>query len=765
MRKNKILAIICSVSLLGTMLVGCGQQDADKAAPDAQTDSSDARSSIEEMDSVVQSMEAANLITHSDSSGKEETVYVLLDANGNKTDTIVSEWLKNPEGAQTMYDSTKLKDVEVVKGNASYTQDDDMLVWNSDGGDIYYQGKSDKEVPVNVEVTYTLNDAKVDATEIDHASGHLVVNYNYTNNYAEEMVIDGERRTVYQPFAMMTGMMLDNEKVSNIEVTNGKAINSGDYTIVFGMAMPGLAESLGIDSDEIEIPESVIVEADVQDFSMPMTVTVASNNALSELGLDEFDSVDELKDKAGQLNDGINMLSDGAGQLNDGIITLSDGTDSLKDGTVDLVSGVGALNDGAVSLSDGAGKLSDGTKKLSGGATQVNDGAGALKDGLHKLKDNTPALESGVNDLSSGAAQLNAGLSQINTNSAALNTGAESLVEGANQLAAALNPSSDSVTALCNGATVLSAGMTQAKGGVDGVLAAYQSLAGNLQLISDSLSGQISALESVSVPEEGATEAELAAYQAAQEELSALTTLKGNIDECKNGLNSVNGQTEGLSQSMQTLASGAATLDSGINQGLVTSLTQAQAGATELSTGATNLKQGIKAYTDGVVSCTDGATKLNDGLTALKGQLPALSEGLNKLTDGADSLAAGTDELAKGAGELVTGSSTLADGAMQLADGTGRLNDGSIELKDGVISLSDGVYELLDGSGRLKEGVEEYRTEGIDKITDLVSNNIEKYYDRLCAVRDYADEYTSFAGSGNDTDSSVKFIIRTDAVN
>ena len=760
MRKNKILAIICSVSLLGTMLVGCGQQDADKAAPDAQTDSSDARSSIEEMDSVVQSMEAANLITHSDSSGKEETVYVLLDANGNKTDTIVSEWLKNPEGAQTMYDNTKLKDVEVVKGNASYTQDDDMLVWNSDGGDIYYQGKSDKEVPVNVEVTYTLNDAKVDATEIDHASGHLVVNYNYTNNCAGEMVIDGERRTVYQPFAMMTGMMLDNEKVSNIEVTNGKAINSGDYTIVFGMAMPGLAESLGIDSDEIEIPESVIVEADVQDFSMPMTVTVASNNALSELGLDEFDSVDELKDKAGQLNDGINMLSDGAGQLNDGIITLSDGTDSLKDGTMDLVSGVGALNDGAVSLSDGAGKLSDGTKKLSGGATQVNDGAGALKDGLHKLKDNTPALESGVNDLSNGAETLKDGLSQINTKSVELKNGADSLVAVADQLAKDLNSLSNSVTTLSNGATGVSEGATQAEDDVDEVLKVYESVADNLKGISDSLDGQISALNSLSLSED-ATEAELAAYQAAQEELSALTTLKGNINECINGLNSVNGQTERLSQPMPTLASDAATLDSGINQ----TLTQAQEAANALSTRATYLQTGIKDYTDGVASCTAGAKKLNDGLIALEGQLPALSEGLNKLTDGADSLAAGTDELAKGAGELVTGSSTLADGAMQLADGTGRLNDGSIELKDGVIRLSDGVYELLDGSGRLKEGVEEYRTEGIDKITDFVNNNIEKYYDRLCAVRDYADEYTSFAGSGNDTDSSVKFIIRTDAVN
>ena len=720
MRKNKILAIICSVSLLGTMLVGCGQQDADKAAPDAQTDSSDARSSIEEMDSVVQSMEAANLITHSDSSGKEETVYVLLDANGNKTDTIVSEWLKNPEGAQTMYDSTKLKDVEVVKGNASYTQDDDMLVWNSDGGDIYYQGKSDKEVPVNVEVTYTLNDAKVDATEIDHASGHLVVNYNYTNNYAGEMVIDGERRTVYQPFAMMTGMMLDNEKVSNIEVTNGKAINSGDYTIVFGMAMPGLAESLGIDSDEIEIPESVIVEADVQDFSMPMTVTVASNNALSELGLDEFDSVDELKDKAGQLNDGINMLSDGAGQLNDGIITLSDGTDSLKDGTMDLVSGVGALNDGAVSLSDGAGKLSDGTKKLSGGATQVNDGAGALKDGLHKLKDNTPALESGVNDLSSGAETLKDGLSQINTKSVELKNGADSLVAVADQLAKDLNSLSNSVTTLSNGATGVSDGATQAEGDVDEVLNVYESVVGNLNGILETLDTQIETLESL--PDD-ATEAQ---KQAAQDELNTLNPLKGNIDECLAKLNSVNEQKENLNQSMETYAFDAATLDSGINQ----TLTQAQAAAKALSTGATNLQQGIKAYTDGVVSCTDGATKLNAGLTALKGQLPALSEGLNKLTDGADSLAAGTDELAKGAGELVTGSSTLADGAMQL-----------------------------------KEGVEEYRTEGIDKITDFVNNNIEKYYDRLCAVRDYADEYTSFAGSGNDTDSSVKFIIRTDAVN
>lgn len=724
MKSKKAIAILCSVSLLVMSLTGCGKAK--------MTEEEKVQNSIREMDSVVQTLEQANVIKHSDNAGKEETVYVLLDANGNQNETIVSEWLKNPEGAETVYDTSFLSDMEVVKGTASFTQNEDnSVIWNADGGDIYYQGKTDKEAPVSVSVTYELDGTRVDASAIDRANGHLKVTYDYANNASKEIIIQGDTRTVFQPFAMISGAMFDNEKATNITVTNGKAINSGDYTIVFGMAMPGLKESLGIDDEKIHIPESVTIEADVVDFSMPMTVTVASNNALAELGLDDFDSLDELKEKTELLEDGMSQLMDGADQLNDGMNTLSDGTMTLWDGTLDLVDGAGQLKDGAASLSSGANELSEGARKLSDGANQVNGGANALKDGLHQLQDKTPELANGVNELKSGAGALNDGLNQVNANSEALNNGVAGLVQGANQLAGALNPEGDSVQTLRVGATSLMNGTESARKGINQLLESYQSVTDNLNKISQSL---------------------------------AACDTSSELQKCVDGLKVINTQTAELAESMGSIADGASSLDKGINEELVDALTQAQSGANALCAGATQLQSGVSAYTAGVASCADGAGKLNDGLSTLQGQIPALTDGVAQLTDGADRLADGTNELAGGAGDLASGSVTLADGATSLADGTKKLSDGTGNLKDGVISLSDGVSKLLDGSADLKDGVIDFNDEGISKITDLVNNDIDKYYDRLVAVRDYAKEYTTFAGANDGIDSSVKFIFKTEPV-
>ena len=756
MKSKKAIAILCSVSLLVMSLTGCGKAE--------MTEEEKVQNSIREMDSVVQTLEQANVIKHSDNAGKEETVYVLLDANGNQNETIVSEWLKNPEGAETVYDTSFLSDMEVVKGTASFTQNEDnSVIWNADGGDIYYQGKTDKEAPVSVSVTYELDGTRVDASAIDRANGHLKVTYDYANNASKEIIIQGDTRTVFQPFAMISGAMFDNEKATNITVTNGKAINSGDYTIVFGMAMPGLKESLGIDDEKIHIPESVTIEADVVDFSMPMTVTVASNNALAELGLDDFDSLDELKEKTELLEDGMSQLMDGADQLNDGMNTLSDGTMTLWDGTLDLVDGAGQLKDGAASLSSGANELSEGARKLSDGANQVNGGANALKDGLHQLQDKTPELANGVNELKSGAGALNDGLNQVNANSEALNNGVAGLVQGANQLAGALNPDGDSVQTLRAGATSLMNGTESAREGVNQLLTNYQSVTSNLSGISQSLEVYIASLNTVTLSEEPSEE-EVAAYDMTQNMIATLSELQNGVQACVGGLEAINTQTAGLAQSMGSIAAGATSLDAGINEELVGALTQAQIGANALCAGATQLQSGVSAYTAGVASCADGAGKLNDGLSTLQGQIPALTDGVAQLTDGADRLADGTNELAGGAGDLASGSVTLADGATSLADGTKKLSDGTGNLKDGVISLSDGVSKLLDGSADLKDGVIDFNDEGISKITDLVNNDIDKYYDRLVAVRDYAKEYTTFAGANDGIDSSVKFIFKTEPV-
>lgn len=49
--------------------------------------------------------------SHAAESGKEETVYVVADASGNTQDVIISNWLRNKDGANTITDRTDLQDI------------------------------------------------------------------------------------------------------------------------------------------------------------------------------------------------------------------------------------------------------------------------------------------------------------------------------------------------------------------------------------------------------------------------------------------------------------------------------------------------------------------------------------------------------------------------------------------------------------------------------------------------------------------------------
>lgn len=67
-----------------------------------------------------------------------------------------------------------------------------MRVWTTDGEDVYYQGTSDKELPVTLKVTYTLDGKEVTAEELAGRSGHVVIRFDYENNQYENVEIDGK---------------------------------------------------------------------------------------------------------------------------------------------------------------------------------------------------------------------------------------------------------------------------------------------------------------------------------------------------------------------------------------------------------------------------------------------------------------------------------------------------------------------------------------------------------------------------------------------
>lgn len=716
---KRVMTLGCVVLLVMANVCGCGMQ----AQAVEQTEE---ENNLKELQNAVEELAGnSDIVRHSSTAGKEETVYAILDAGGNPVETIVSEWLKNPEGKDDLSDVTELQDISVVKGDSSYVADGEKKVtWKTSGNDVYYQGTTTKELPVKVSIQYELDGNVVEPSVLEGASGHLKMTFSYENNTAKEVTVAGEKCTIYQPFVMLSGLILDNEKVSNVTVENGSAVNNGDSTMVFGIAMPGLKESLGMndlkndDGEEIDIniPENVVIEADITDFSLLMTLTVASNSALEELGLDDIDSIDDLKADMDELTNGMNDIIDGTTQLDDGVGELSGGTGELSDG-------VNKLSDGTVEFVEGAHKLSD-------GAAQVNDGAIALKNGLSNLKQGTPALVTGIGALSSGADELSGGLNTIISNNDTLNGGAAQLSDGLNALNASLNntEAQTKIQALVNGSSDFASGLsTTANVLSPSTLAgyAYKSEDGDYkQLIAD-LSNYAEELDETNPTMAGNIQTMINTYESlydiVAQAASGVNNLNDNYEVIKGGIGATAGSINDVSYAVGQLAAGAG-----------------------------QLKEGVAGYTTGVSQAASGAKTLDEGLASLNSQVPVLVGGIDQLVSGADALASGT-------GELSNGASSLSSGADELNHGTG-------ELKNGVSSLLDGVAELLDGTGELKEGVIKYNEEGIKKLADLVNKDLEKYYDRLCAVQDYAREYSSFTGCEEGTECSVKFIYKTDSI-
>jgi AraC-like DNA-binding protein len=277
---------------------------------------------------------------------KEETVYVNANADGSEDQITVSNWLKNAGTEKNLKDESELKDIKNVKGDEEFTQSGNELTWQTDGEDIYYQGTTTKEPPVSVKFTYYLDGKEIKPDDLAGKSGKLKIKVDYTNNTKTTVDINGKKETMYTPFVLMTGMILPQDTFSNVKIDNGKVISDGSRNIVIGFGMPGLQESLGLNSDSLEdlvsgdsdfeLPESLEITADVENFSLDSTFTVALDDVLDTIDTDNITGYDDLKDA-------LSDLEDAAMELVDGSKALSDGVDTLKDSYKELDDGIGTL--------------------------------------------------------------------------------------------------------------------------------------------------------------------------------------------------------------------------------------------------------------------------------------------------------------------------------------------------------------------------------------------------------------------------------------
>ena len=677
---------------------------------------------------------------------KDETVYVLAGADGTVQKIIVSDWIKNAMAADSLEDKTELSDIENIKGDESFTLGgDNSCVWDAQGNDIYYQGNIEKELPVQMSVCYTLDGQAIAPEALAGQSGHVTIRFDYKNMQYEEVLLDGKTEKIYVPFTMLTGMLLDTEVFRNVTISNGKLINDGDRIAVVGIAFPGLQEDLAISKEKLDIPDYVEISADVENFEMGMTMTLATTELFGAIDSDKLD-LHELSDAMAELTDAMGQLMDGSSQLYDGLCTLLE-----KSG--DLVSGINKLAEGAAQLKAGA-------ESLDSGAAQLQAGAAQLSSGLNTLNANSSSLNGGARQVfSSLLSMANTQLSEAGLSVPALTIdNYASVLDG---VIASLDDTAvyqaalEQVTATVNAnrgmieEKVTEAVQAQVEAEVSAqVTAAVQETVTQAvheneaqfraaviqQALGMTVEEYKAAIEAGLVTQEQQDAVNAAVEAAMQAEIDA----RMQREEIQAQINPVTQQTVGeqmQSDEIQALIASNTELQvqQAISEAMSSDAVQAQlSAAAEGAKSVIALKSSLDSYNAfylGLITYTSGVS--------------SAAAGANELKTGADALKAGTSELSAGAAELLQGIQTMKDSAPALVDGITQLRDGSMELSDGL---------------------KQFNEEGIQKLIEAVDGDLDGLSNRIRVTADVAKHYTSFSGISEDMDGDVKFIYKTDSI-
>lgn len=254
---------------------------------------------------------------------KDETVYSKINTNGEQYTTIVNDHIKNEKEEKIINDISDLLNIENTNGDEELQKEGNNLVWDANGSDIYYQGETQKELPIECKVTYTLDGKEIMAKDLAGKSGKVKVTIEYINKDEHTVKINGKNETMYTPFVVICGTIIKNENNKNIEITNGKVIDDGTKTTVIGISIPGLQESLGISKQKIDVPNKVEINMESTDFELNNIVTYVTPKVIEDSDLKIFDEIDEIYSK-------VNTLQSSSQQLEDGANTLKQGTDTYN---------------------------------------------------------------------------------------------------------------------------------------------------------------------------------------------------------------------------------------------------------------------------------------------------------------------------------------------------------------------------------------------------------------------------------------------------
>lgn len=545
---------------------------------------------------------------------KKETVYVKTDAAGGSPSITVSDWLKNVNGSGRLADRSDLTGITNLKGSEKFDQSGSALTWQTKNKDIYYQGQTDKSLPLSVHISYKLDGKPITAKDIAGKSGRLEMTIDYDNT----STTDG----IHTPFAVATALNLPAKTFTDVQIDHGTVVADGTNNVTVGLAFPGLAENLGLAGQtRIQIPESVTITASVKNFAMGPTITSASTDVLEKAGLDKIDSFSDL-DRA------VSRLQNASARLVAGSL-------AAKNGSAKLTAGAGTLANGLTAYTGGV-------ATAAGGSASLTAGANTLAGGLATLNGKTPALTKSVADLYKGSQQLVTAYGNKETD--------KTILKGANDLA--------------SGTTTLKSNV----GKLTGLNSLIDQNISNLNTLKTTLASTKTLRESLeqlkttedkilaSDPTDNGAKIASKNLETILNQMPSKEAINAQTKQIDGGITTLKTTKGDLGKKLQNLQVGAAQVDSGM-QTLNTSLQTVAAGTSQLNDGLKELNGNTGSLSAGVGQLARGSKTLAKGSKTLSDGLATLKANNAKLSSGASQLTAGSATLTSGLGSLYSGMS------------------------------------------------------------------------------------------------------------
>ena len=366
-------------------------------------------------------------ITHADKAGdnetigepvkveKNETVYVILAHNGKVLEQRVVNRLYSNGKPDEVVDYGDYISVRSMETGTKPEIRNNRIIWDSDlltKGDIYYEGITDKEVPVEIDIKYFLDDVQVNAEDLAGKSGIVRIEIKIKNRMkAEEPIIfqgfDGSvvsrNNECYTPFLVQVSYEVDLDIFSEVKAEDAVKITTG--------------KTMNVNFSAFPYPDS--------EFSMELK---GNSIELNPITFTVFPRVMPVQDI--EMGENLEKLFDGLEQIQNGLTKLGSAADSVAGGSRTVYKGQQEFYRGISNIAEGSSRLNKNSDTLIAGYDASMEGFDEIKNGTEELSYALGNINPAMKALGKSAKEISTAMESLKKGADELETAGDELVQG-----------------------------------------------------------------------------------------------------------------------------------------------------------------------------------------------------------------------------------------------------------------------------------------------------------------------------------------------